>query len=68
MLPSVITALLLLLVGQSLRAIYRFLIDPLWAVPGPFATRLTRFWELSKVHRGDFQKTNILLHDLYGIS
>lgn len=42
------------------------LIDPLRSVPGPFLARFTRLWYLYKIYKGDFEKTNIGLHEKYG--
>jgi hypothetical protein len=41
--------------------------DPLRTVPGPFLARFTRLWYLQKVWKGDFEKTNIELHQKHGI-
>jgi hypothetical protein len=49
-----------------LRSIIRALSSPLRSLPGPFWARFTRLWYLSKVWAGDFQKTNIELHEVYG--
>ncbi|KAJ5667432.1 pisatin demethylase [Penicillium longicatenatum] len=46
--------------------IYQVLFSPLCAIPGPFLARWTRLWELFKVCRGNFEKTNIDLHKRYG--
>lgn len=39
---------------------------PLQTIPGPFLARFSRLWYLSKVWRGDFEKTNRRLHERYG--
>ncbi|GKZ85790.1 hypothetical protein AnigIFM56816_011761 [Aspergillus niger] len=48
------------------RGAFRALIDPLRSIPGPFAARWTRLWELLEVRKGYFEKTNIWLHRRYG--
>lgn len=61
--PIVVGGLLLLL---CLRAVFNASFSSLRSIPGPFWARLTRFWYLKKVWRGDFEKTNIQLHAKYG--
>ncbi len=39
---------------------------PLRSVPGPFLASFTRLWKLQKTLRGDFERTNIDLHNRYG--
>lgn len=56
-----LTTLALLVV--ALRAI----VHPLRRIPGPFFARLTRLWYLTKIWKGDFQETNIALHEKYGM-
>lgn len=41
-------------------------LDPLRNVPGPFLARYTRLWLLRQYMKGDFEKTNISLHNKYG--
>jgi hypothetical protein len=40
--------------------------DPLRDVPGPFFARFTRLWLLRQYVKGNYQKTNVKLHDQYG--
>jgi hypothetical protein len=42
--------------------------DPLRDIPGPFLARFTRLWLLRQYVKGDFQKTNLQLHDQCGMS
>jgi hypothetical protein len=42
------------------------LFSPLRKVPGPFWARFSRAWYLRKVWQGDFEKTNLKLHEKYG--
>jgi len=55
-----------LLVIFATISLYRILLDPLLRIPGPFWTRLTRFWEVQAVSKGHFEKINIDLHRKYG--
>jgi hypothetical protein len=41
--------------------------DPLRDIPGPFLARFTRLWLLRQYVKGDFQKTNLELHERYGM-
>lgn len=43
------------------------LLDPLRDIPGPLGARLSRIWYLRAISKGDFEKTNIDLHRLYGM-
>ncbi|KAJ4512475.1 hypothetical protein HRR83_006991 [Exophiala dermatitidis] len=45
-----------------------YLRDPLRDVPGPFWARFTRLWYLKEIAGGRFEKTNVQLHNKYGIS
>ncbi|KAK5054408.1 hypothetical protein LTR84_001298 [Exophiala bonariae] len=53
---------LVIIIYQATKAF----LDPLKAIPGPFWARFTRAWYLRKVWHGDFEKTNIALHEKYG--
>ncbi|PSK59404.1 Isotrichodermin C-15 hydroxylase [Elsinoe australis] len=46
--------------------IVKAFLSPLRNVPGPLLARFTKFWYLKSVWRGDFEKTNIALHDKLG--
>lgn len=46
--------------------IVRHLSSPLWSIPGPFVTRMTRLWYFIRVWRGQFSKDNIAVHQKYG--
>lgn len=41
--------------------------DPLKDIPGPVLARFTRLWLLRQYVKGDFQKTNLDLHQKYGV-
>jgi len=61
--PAAIIVLLVLVVCyQAAKAFF----SPLRAIPGPFWARFTRAWYLRRVWQGDFEKTNIELHNKYG--
>ncbi|KAH9215292.1 cytochrome P450 that detoxifies the phytoalexin pisatin [Leptodontidium sp. 2 PMI_412] len=45
---------------------YCFISSPLRGIPGPWAARFTRLWELFAVAQGDFNKRTIALHRNYG--
>lgn len=40
--------------------------DPLRDIPGPFLSRFTRLWLLRQYVKGDYQKTNVELHEQFG--
>ena len=40
--------------------------DPLKDVPGPFLARFTKLWLLRQYVKGDFEKTNVELHEKFG--
>ena len=61
-LPSFITILLL----YVSKIIYTAFFSPASRIPGPLLARFTRMWELNALHRGDFEKTNVKLHENYG--
>jgi hypothetical protein len=35
-------------------------------IPGPFLARFTRWWYFVAIYRGNFEETNIKLHQKYG--
>ena len=51
-----------------LRSAVVALISPLRTVPGPFAARFTRLWELRKTTQHQFEHVNLALHKRYGKS
>lgn len=61
-LPGALTLLLL----YVSKIIYNALFSPASRVPGPLLARFTRMWELAALNRGDFEKTNVKLHEQYG--
>lgn len=61
-LPGALTLLFL----YVSKIIYGALLSPASRVPGPLLARFTRLWELNAVHRGDFERTNLKLHEKYG--
>ena len=40
--------------------------DPLRDIPGPLLSRFTRLWLLRQYIKGDYQKTNVELHEQFG--
>lgn len=46
--------------------IWDFVASPSRAIPGPWASRFTRFWYFNKVRAGSFHHENIALHEKYG--
>ncbi|KAM6505408.1 hypothetical protein FSOLCH5_014627 [Fusarium solani] len=58
------------IVGQTLYMIlwmfYTIFLSSLRKVPGPFLARLTRFWEVKKVSKGDIHDVMIDLHKQHG--
>jgi hypothetical protein len=50
----------------AIRSLLQSLFSPLQGIPGPFLARYTRLWKLIKYYQGDFEKTNIALHNEYG--
>jgi hypothetical protein len=46
--------------------VIQVLLDPLRSIPGPFLARFTRLWYFYNVYKGDFEITNIKLHEKYG--
>jgi len=69
-LPSVFSSIAILFCCSIailiVRSLIRALVSPLKHQPGPAAARFSRLWYLSKVWRGDFEKTNVQLHKKYG--
>ncbi|KAK5462864.1 hypothetical protein LTS15_002576 [Exophiala xenobiotica] len=48
------------------RTLISALLSPLRRIPGPFLARFTRLWQFVEIGRGQFEKTNLELHDKYG--
>ncbi|KAJ5268638.1 hypothetical protein N7505_004396 [Penicillium chrysogenum] len=46
--------------------VINLLLDPLRDIPGPLGARFSRIWYLRAISKGDFEKTNINLHRVYG--
>ncbi|KAJ5265325.1 hypothetical protein N7524_006343 [Penicillium chrysogenum] len=46
--------------------VINLLLDPLRDIPGPLGARFSRIWYLRAISKGDFEKTNIDLHRVYG--
>ena len=61
-LPSFLTILLLYIS----KIVYTALFSPASRIPGPLLARFTRVWELNALHRGNFERTNVKLHEKYG--
>ena len=40
--------------------------DPMKDVPGPFLARFTKLWLLRQYVKGNFEKTNVELHEKFG--
>lgn len=59
---------LVLLVPSSyiIFTLVQSILDPLRRIPGPLLARYTRLWYLYKIYQGDFEKTNIELHERHG--
>lgn len=69
MLLSLFSAGSLLVLGIGLFTalnVIRAWIDPLRDIPGPFLARFTRLWYVLAIWKGDFERTNIALHQRYG--
>ena len=49
-----------------LRALVQAYLSPLRSIPGPLFAKFSRFWYLSKVFGGEFEKVNAKLHERYG--
>ena len=47
--------------------VINLLLDPLRDIPGPLGARFSRIWYLRAISKGDFEKTNIDLHRVYGM-
>lgn len=60
--PSLLTILLLYIS----RIIYIAFFSPASGIPGPMLARFTRIWELNALRKGDFERTNVKLHKIYG--
>ncbi|KAK5723191.1 hypothetical protein LTR17_013911 [Elasticomyces elasticus] len=45
---------------------FHLVFDPLRDIPGPFAARFTRLWELQQIRGNKFEQTNEELHAKYG--
>lgn len=58
--------LLPIILAYFLYVVFCAYTSPLKNVPGPLLARFTRLWYLAKVLRGDFEKTNCALHEIYG--
>jgi hypothetical protein len=59
-------ALLTLCAALAMRLLYQVFLSPLRSIPGPFAARITRFWELSALNKGGWVHTQLDLHKQYG--
>lgn len=56
-----------ILVGLGAIAIaYRWFVDPLSKIPGPFWARLSRLWMVQHARKGDMHTTMIALHKKHG--
>ena len=64
---GVVGVIFLVIALYLLKWIFDLVIDPLRDIPGPFLARFTRLWLLRQYVNGDFQKTNLELHEQYGM-
>lgn len=56
----------LLIVVKLFAKIYQILSSPLISVPGPWLARFTDLWYIWRIHKGQFERDNIALHQKYG--
>ena len=66
-LSGILLLLSLVLTAAVGKRLYTAYTSPLRDIPGPWLARVTRFWLAKAIARGDFEKTNIKLHQKYGI-
>lgn len=64
--PIWLRAILALAIFAVLFSLLRAGLSPLRAIPGPFLTRFTDLWYLSRLYRGQFEQENLELHERYG--
>lgn len=46
--------------------LHRIIPSPLRKIPGPFVSRFSDIWYFLQVKRGNFEKVNIALHQMFG--
>lgn len=63
---TAVCVILLFALGRTLTLLFRIIILSSRSIPGPFWTRFTRIWFLSRVSLGNFELENIKLHRKYG--
>jgi hypothetical protein len=63
---SIIPILLFAVAVHCGFTLVQIFVDPLRDVPGPGLARFSRLWYLYKIYQGDFETTNIALHEKYG--
>jgi hypothetical protein len=64
-----VTGIVLLIIAlYFVKEAFDLMRDPLRDIPGPFLARFTRLWLLRQYVKGKFQKTNLQLHEQYGMS
>ena len=61
-----ITIVALLLAHYAGCVVYKFFVDPLRDIPGPWSTRITRLWLLGEIDSGHSHLTFHRLHEKYG--
>ncbi|KAJ3467707.1 hypothetical protein MRS44_005271 [Fusarium solani] len=66
MFPIWLSAILALVIFAALFSLLRAGLSPLRAIPGPFLSRFTDLWYLSRLYRGQFEQENLELHERYG--
>ena len=59
--------LLIVVALYLLKWAFNLVADPLKDIPGPPLARFTKLWLLVQYMKGDFQKTNIELHEKFGM-
>ncbi|RTE72146.1 hypothetical protein BHE90_013443 [Fusarium euwallaceae] len=64
--PIWLSAILALTIFAILFSLLRAGLSHLRAIPGPFFSRFTDVWYLSRLYRGQFEHENLELHERYG--
>ena len=66
-LSGILLLLSLVVTAAVGKRVYNAYTSPLRDVPGPWLARVTRFWLAKAIAAGDFEQTNIKLHQKYGM-
>lgn len=68
LLPASIGRLTVIVLGILIaRCIKRRYFTALSSIPGPFAASVTRGWRVKEVYYGHVERTELKLHELYGM-